>query len=66
MRSANGMARTPSKFLFWSGYPEPGPGSIVSVPIKDPTAERVDVTGLITSIVGILSSLTTVIVVLTR
>ena len=65
VRYANGLARTRSKFLFWSSYPEPGPGSLVSVPIKDPAA-GVNVTGLITSIVGILSSLTTVIVVLTR
>ena len=65
VRYANGLARTRSKFLFWSSYPEPGPGSMVSVPIKDPAA-GVNVTALITSIVGILSSLTTVIVVLTR
>ena len=65
VRYANGLARTRSKFLFWSSYPEPGPGSMVTVPAKDPAAGT-DVTGLITSVVGILSSLTTVIVVLTR
>ena len=65
VRYANGLARTRSKFLFWSSYPEPGPGSVVSVPIKNPL-DRVDVMGLVTNLVGILGSLTTVIVVLTR
>ena len=65
VRYADGLARTRSKFLFWSSYPEPGPGSRVTVPVKDP-ASGVDVTGLIADIVGILGSLTTVIVVLTR
>ena len=65
VRYADGLARTRSKFLFWSSYPTPGPGSVVSVPLKDPLA-RFDTIGLVTSLVGILSSLTTVIVVLTR
>ena len=65
VRFANGLAQTRSKFLFWSSYPEPGPGSMVTVPVKDPAA-GIDVTGLIADIVGILGSLTTVIVVLTR
>ena len=62
---ANGMSRTRSKFLFWSSYPEPGPGSVVSVPTKNP-ADRFDTIGLISNLVGVLGSLTTVIVVLTR
>jgi polysaccharide export outer membrane protein len=65
VRYANGMAQTRSKFLFWSSYPEPGPGSIVAVPTKDPLAGT-DVAQMITNVVGILSSLMTVIVVLTR
>ena len=65
VRYANGLARTRSKFLFWSSYPTPGPGSLVTVPAKDPT-DRFDTIGLITNLVGILGSLTTVIVVLTR
>ena len=65
VRFANGLARTRSKFLFWSSYPTPGPGSVVTVPIKDP-ADRFDTRGLITDVIGILGSLTTVIVVLTR
>jgi len=65
VRFANGLARTRSKFLFWSSYPTPGPGSIVSVPAKDPT-DRFDTRGLIADLVGVLGSITTVIVVLTR
>ena len=65
VRYANGLARTPSSFLFWTSYPTPGPGSVVSVPARDP-GNRFDTIGLITNLVGILGSLTTVIVVLTR
>ena len=65
VRYANGLARTRSKFLFWSSYPEPGPGSLVTVPEKDPS-DRLDTRGLITDIVSILTSVTTLIVVLTN
>ena len=65
VRYANGLARTRSKFLFWSSYPTPGPGSLVSVPAKDPT-DRFDTMGFLTNMVTILGSLTTVIVVLTK
>ena len=65
VRYANGLAQTRSKFLFWSSYPTPGPGSVVSVPAKA-LQLPLDVIGLVTSVVGILGSLTTVIVVLTR
>lgn len=65
VRYADGLARTRSKFLFWSSYPAPGPGSVVSVPLKDPL-NRLDTIGLVTNLVGILSSLTTVILVLVR
>jgi protein involved in polysaccharide export with SLBB domain len=34
VRYANGSARTRSKFLFFSSYPEPGPGSEVLVPVE--------------------------------
>ena len=66
VRYANGLARTRSKFLFWSSYPAPGPGSVVTVPVKDPFA-GLNTVGLIGDLVGILGSLTTVVlVVLTR
>ena len=65
VRYANGLAQIRSKFLFWSSYPAPGPGSLVTVPAKDLT-DRTDWSGLIADLVGILGSITTVIVVLTR
>jgi polysaccharide export outer membrane protein len=65
VRYANGLAQTRSKFLFWSSYPEPGPGSFVTVPTKDPD-DRFDTFGLVTGLVGILGSLTTVILVLAQ
>ena len=65
VRYASGLARTRTKFIFWSRYPTPGPGSVISVPAKDP-ADRLDVRGLIADIVAITSSLVTVIVVITR
>ncbi len=43
----------------------PGPGSVVSVPAKNPQ-DRLDTRGLIADLVAILGSVTTVIVVLTR
>jgi hypothetical protein len=36
VRYANGSASTRSKFLFWSSYPEPGPGSEIVVPVESP------------------------------
>ena len=65
VRFASGLAQTRSKFLFWSSYPTPGPGSVVTVPAKA-LQIPVDVIGLTSSLVAILGSLTTVIVVLVR
>ena len=65
VRYANGLAQTRSKFLVWSSYPTPGPGSLVTVPPKNPL-DRIDTVSLITNIVAILSSRTTGIVVLTN
>ena len=65
VRFANGLARTRSKFLFWSSYPEPGAGSTISVPVQNPE-DRFDTRGLITDMVAILGSIATVIVVVTR
>jgi protein involved in polysaccharide export with SLBB domain len=36
VRQANGSARTRSKFLFWSSWPQPGPGAEVFVPAATP------------------------------
>jgi len=65
VRYANGLARTRDKFLFWSSYPTPGPGSMITIPTEDP-ATQFDTRGLITDLVAILGSITTVIVVVTR
>jgi len=65
VRYANGTARTRDKFLFWSSWPEPGPGSEITVPTKDPL-EEFDTRGLITDLVAIMGSITTVIIVLVR
>jgi hypothetical protein len=65
VRYANGRAQLRDKFLFWSSYPEPGPGSVVVVPAKNP-ADRTDWRGVITDLVAIAGSITTVIIVLTR
>lgn len=65
IRFANGLARTRSRFLLWTSYPEPGPGSTISVPVEDPE-DRFDTRGLITDLVAILGSITTVIIVLAR
>ena len=60
-----GLLRLYAPVWFARLWPAPGPGSVVSVPARDPT-DRFDTRGLITDLVGILGSLTTVIVVLTR
>ncbi|MDX1494004.1 MAG: SLBB domain-containing protein, partial [Longimicrobiales bacterium] len=65
VRYANGLARTRDKFLFWSSYPTPGPGSTINIPAENPE-DQFDTRGLITDLVAILGSLTTVVVVLTR
>ncbi|MDX1747099.1 MAG: SLBB domain-containing protein, partial [Halobacteriales archaeon] len=65
VRYANGLAQTRDKFLFWSSYPAPGPGSTINVPAEDPD-DQFDTRGLVTDLVAIMGSLTTVIVVLIR
>jgi protein involved in polysaccharide export with SLBB domain len=65
VRFANGQAQTRSRFLLWSSYPIPGPGSVVTVPTEDPGG-GLDLRGLIADVVAITGSLATVIIVLTR
>ena len=65
VRYANGRAEMRDKFLFWSSYPEPGPGSVVTVPQEDPD-DGIDYRGLIRDLVAVTGSLATVIIVLTR
>jgi protein involved in polysaccharide export with SLBB domain len=63
VRLANGLAQTRSKFLFWSSYPNPDAGSVITVPAKAPSPP-VDKTQLITSLVAIIGSITTSIIVI--
>lgn len=65
VRYANGLARTRDKFIFWSSYPPPGPGSTITIPAEDPE-DQLNTRELITDLVAILGSLTTVIVVISR
>jgi polysaccharide export outer membrane protein len=54
VRYANGSASTRSKFLFWSSYPEPGPGSEIVVPVASPDdgSDWVTIVGPALSAVG--------------
>lgn len=65
VRYANGLAETRDKFLFWSSYPRPGPGSTITVPAEDP-ADQLDTRGLIADLVAITGSLATMIIVVVR
>jgi protein involved in polysaccharide export with SLBB domain len=66
VRYANGEARTRDKFLFFRSDPEPGPGSEVVVPAKDPREEKTNYVALFGSIAQILASTVAIIVVATR
>jgi protein involved in polysaccharide export with SLBB domain len=65
VRYANGQARTRSKFLFWSSYPSPGPGSEVLVPIEDPDA-GLNWESLIAPMISALGTVTALIIAVTR
>lgn len=63
VRLANGLARTRSKFLFWSSYPTPDAGSEIFVPTKDPQGGT-DVVALTTGLVSVLGTITTLVIVI--
>jgi protein involved in polysaccharide export with SLBB domain len=65
VRFANGQARTRSKFLFWSSYPTPGPGSEVVVPVEDPDA-GINWESLIAPMISALGTVTALIIAVTR
>ncbi len=56
VRYANGEVKTRRKWLFFSSNPQPGPGSEVLVPAKDPNAPRTDWVALGGAIAQILAS----------
>ena len=65
VRFANGLAQTRSKFLFWSSWPTPDAGSVITGPAKPPQTP-IDRTQLITSLVAITGSVLATIVVIVR
>jgi hypothetical protein len=66
VRYADGTARTRSKFLFFSSYPTPGPGSTIVVPQKPEGRDGVNFAVLFGGIAQVLSAVTTVILVIQR
>jgi hypothetical protein len=65
VRYANGTARTRSRFLFFSSYPEPGPGSTISVPSEDPE-QRTDWAVLLGPIISGIGTVAALIIAVTR
>ncbi|GBD32986.1 Polysialic acid transport protein KpsD [bacterium HR33] len=66
VRYANGSARVRSKFLFFSSWPEPGPGSVVYVPVKPETTRGTDVAVIFSGLAQALGAITTMILVLNQ
>ena len=62
---ASGLARSRSKFLFWSSYPTPDAGSTINVPVKDPT-DQFNKVQFTSNLVAILGSLATLAIVIDR
>ena len=65
VRFANGQARSRSKFLFWSRYPAPGPGSEILVPVEDPDA-GIDWSAVVAPAISALGTITALIIAVTR
>jgi len=65
IRQANGSARTRSRFLFWSSWPEPGPGAEIFVPTKAPR-ESTNWVPVLAAITSMLASTASVIIAITR
>jgi len=59
VRYANGSARTRSTFLFFSSYPNPGPGSEVLVPSRDPSIalQWIEILGPLVTAIGSVTAL---------
>lgn len=63
VRYANGETRVRRRFLFFfRSSPEPGPGSVVTVPARD-TSDRFDLRGFLSDVIQIVGSVTTIIIV---
>jgi hypothetical protein len=65
VRFANGSGQNRSKFLFWSSWPEPGPGSDIFVPAKAPK-EATNWIPVLAAITSILASTASVVIAITQ
>jgi protein involved in polysaccharide export with SLBB domain len=65
VRFANGSARVVRQHLFFTTRPQPGPGSVVTVPAK-PAGDPLDVTVLMGSIAQILAATVAIVAIATR
>ena len=65
VRNADGEVETRHKWLFFRSDPKPGPGSEVTVPVKD-TANPTNYAALFGAIAQILASTVAIIVVATK
>ncbi len=65
VRLANGLARTRSRFLFWTSFPEPDAGSVITVPAKEDD-RGFDFVAFTTNLVAIVGSIATVVIVSSR
>jgi hypothetical protein len=61
VKYANGSAKTRSKFLFFSSWPAPDPGSEIFVPVK-PEKEGTNWLPVLASIVSMLASSAAIVV----
>jgi polysaccharide export outer membrane protein len=65
VRFANGSARNRSKFLFFTSWPKPGPGSDIFVPTRAPR-EGTNWLPVVAAIASMLASTASVMIALTR
>jgi len=65
VRLANGSARTRGKFLFFTSWPEPGPGAEVFVPVKTPKPSG-NWLPVLAVVASILASTASVVIAITR
>ena len=65
VRYANGTAKVRSKFLFFTSYPTPGPGSTITVPVA-PQGAPFNVTQFAGSLAQILASSLAIVLLATK
>lgn len=65
VRQPDGEVQKAGRFLFFRTQPEPGPGSEVTVPLRDAT-DRTDYVALFGGVAQILASMVAIVVVVTR